>query len=83
LATLLATKLKEKLSDESLEDYNFLKQCKHERVSELISTSDSETADEDLRKEMHEFCMPNCQTYKPKRLSPRVARVLEIFRKRD
>jgi uncharacterized protein with von Willebrand factor type A (vWA) domain len=49
-ATLLATKVKEKLSDESLEDFNFLKQCKlslnekieclrklDESVSELIS----------------------------------------------
>ena len=54
MATLLATKLKEKLSDKSLEDYNFLKQCKHESVSELISTSDSETADEELQKEIEE-----------------------------
>ena len=66
-ATLLATKVKEKLSDESLEDYNFLKQCKlslnekieclrkpHESVSELISTSDSETADVELQKEIEE-----------------------------
>ena len=66
-ATLLATKVKGKLSDESLEDYNFLKQCKlslnekieclrklDESVSELISTSDSETADVELQKEIEE-----------------------------
>ena len=66
-ATLLATKVKEKLYDESLEDYNFLKQCKlslnekieclrklDESVSELISTSDSETADVELQKEIEE-----------------------------
>jgi phytoene/squalene synthetase len=64
---LLATKVKEKLSDESLEDYNFLNQCKlslnekieclrklDESVSELISTSDSETADVELQKEIEE-----------------------------
>jgi hypothetical protein len=64
---LLDTKVKEKLSDESLEDYNFLKQCKlslnekieclrklDEIVSELLSTSDSETADVELQKEIEE-----------------------------